>query len=111
MINIENKKIVITGGAGFIGQFISNELLDNGAEIFVIDNNLKNIKLLKNKLKSFNGRVHFLKIDLSKEKSFIFIKKIIKKKFKKIDGILNLIANNPEVKEKNQSRISLVLFL
>ena len=47
MTNIKSKKIVITGGAGFIGQFISNELLKNGAEIFIIDNNLKNIKILK----------------------------------------------------------------
>lgn len=102
MTNIKSKKIVITGGAGFIGQFISNELLKNGAEIFIIDNNLKNIKILKNKLKIFNEKVHFIKIDLSKEKNFLLIKKKIKTKFKKIDGILNLIANNPEVKKKNQ---------
>lgn len=102
MINIENKKIIITGGAGYLGETLSNELLKNGAKVLVIDNNMKNIKKLKKKLKTFKKNIHFLKIDLSKEKNFSLIKKFIKKNFNKIDGILNLIANNPEVKKKNE---------
>jgi len=102
MINIENKKIIITGGAGYLGESISNELLKNGAKVLVIDNNIKNIKKLKKKLKTFKKNVYFLKIDLSKEKNFSLIKKFVKKNFDKIDGILNLLANNPEVNKKNE---------
>src|SRR3989344_2025687 len=33
MFNLENKKILVTGGAGFLGKFVVAELLKNGASI------------------------------------------------------------------------------
>ena len=35
---ISNQKILVTGGAGFIGSEMSNQLLDAGAKITVVDN-------------------------------------------------------------------------
>jgi UDP-glucose 4-epimerase len=47
---MKNKKILITGGAGFIGSHIANELIDNN-EITIIDNlstgNIKNLKKIE----------------------------------------------------------------
>ena len=34
----KNKKILITGGAGFIGSHLANNLIAEGAKVTVIDN-------------------------------------------------------------------------
>jgi len=38
---ITNKKILITGGAGFIGSHLVEVLADNGNEVVVLDNLLR----------------------------------------------------------------------
>jgi UDP-glucose 4-epimerase len=46
-----NKKVLITGGAGFIGSHLAGKLLQNGEEVFAVDNlstgSLENIKHLQ----------------------------------------------------------------
>ena len=37
MISLKNKKIVITGGAGFIGSHVSEALLAEGAQVVIVD--------------------------------------------------------------------------
>ena len=48
------KKAIVTGGAGFIGSFMSKKLVEKGYYIFIIDNlfrgrkeNIEDIKLFK----------------------------------------------------------------
>jgi UDP-glucose 4-epimerase len=61
------KKIIITGGAGFIGSHLAEHLLQKKNKITIIDNfstgNLNNIKQIKNKVKVVNGR-YFKKRDV-----------------------------------------------
>ena len=58
MINLKNKKVLITGGAGFVGSHLAISLLDQGYEVVALDNlstgNYSNIeKLIQNKSFSF----------------------------------------------------------
>lgn len=54
------KKILITGGAGFIGSFLAEKLLQKGEEVFVVDDlstgSIDNIQYLKS-----NQNFHFIK--------------------------------------------------
>ena len=58
-----NKKILITGGAGFIGSSLINYLIKKGYEIINIDNlsNNKKYKIIK--------KSDFYKIDITNEKN------------------------------------------
>ena len=76
------KNILITGGAGYIGSHISEVLIKNKKNIYIIDNLSTGFRKLINK------KAKFFKVDiLQKDK----IKKIINKN--NIDSIIHLAAN------------------
>ena len=79
--NIENKNIVICGGSGQLGVNLIDYLLAKKANIINLD--LANIKIK-------NNYYSFYKIDVTNEKSVIRITKLLKKKYKKIDILINL---------------------
>ena len=56
MRNFKNKKILITGGAGFIGSNLSQKLLTYGSKITIVDKarlNMPNVKSIKWDLSRF----------------------------------------------------------
>ena len=78
-----NKKILISGGAGYIGQNLISFFLKKKYQIYVIDNLSRSMPLNKNLKKNIN----FYKIDLAKEniaKSFF--------KHRNFDLIIHLAA-------------------
>jgi len=78
-----NKKILITGGAGYIGQNLINFFLKEKNRIYVIDN-LSTSTPIKDKIKK---EINFYKIDLTKEEQ---VKKFFKNK--NFDLIIHLAA-------------------
>lgn len=78
------KKILITGGAGFIGSHLAEKLLKAGEEVFVIDDlstgSLQNIAHLKN-----DKNFHFIK-------GTILDARIIERLVKKVNQIYHLAA-------------------
>lgn len=64
------KKILITGGAGFVGYHLAKKEIDNGNEVTIIDNfERPNLDKEFNDLISRENAI-FLKKDVSKEKTF-----------------------------------------
>lgn len=55
----QEKKVLVTGGTGFIGSHLVEQLLGKGANVTIFDNlqkgKLKNIALVKNKIKLIQG--------------------------------------------------------
>ena len=80
----KTRKILITGGAGFIGSHLAEKLLKAGKEVFVIDDlstgSLKNIAHLKN-----DKNFHFVK-------GTILDRKKVEKLVKKVHQIYHLAA-------------------
>lgn len=81
---MNKKRILITGGAGFIGSHLAEKLLSLGEEVFVIDNlstgSLKNISHLRN-----NKNFHFIR-------GSVIEKQKLKKLTSKADQIFHLAA-------------------
>lgn len=67
---MRNKKVLVTGGAGFIGSHIVDMLIENGDRAIVIDD------LSQGKKENINSQAFFYKIDIRDEKALkeIFIK-------------------------------------
>jgi GDP-L-fucose synthase len=77
-----NKRVLVTGGAGFIGSHLVEMLVDKGAKVSVADN-LENGKL--ENLKAVEGNVKFEKLDLKNIENCI-------RATKNIDVVFNLAA-------------------
>jgi len=64
-MKMSSKKILITGGAGYIGQNLVSYFLKKNYQIYVVDN-LSTSKSINNEVKK---RINFYKIDLASKKS------------------------------------------
>ncbi len=89
--SLRNKKIIISAGASGIGLAIAKICLSRGAIIYLCDINEKSIKKL-HKNYSQNKKLFIYKCDASKESDVLKFFKKIKKKTKKIDGLINNIG-------------------
>jgi UDP-glucose 4-epimerase len=83
---MKNKKILITGGAGFIGSHLATKFVQDGNQVTVIDNLSTGSR---ENLKSIWNKIDFIKIDINK-----FLKKNIE--IKKYNYIFHL-AGNPYI--------------
>ena len=92
--NLENKNIVITGGNGFLGSQITDSLLYEKANVYIIDiNNPKKKKSAK-----------YFKSDITNEKHLKEILKFFKLKKIKIDVLINNAAiDYPPLKSKKNN--------
>src|SRR5947208_5642211 len=72
-------KILVTGGAGFIGSWLVSELINRGHEVVAVDNLLGGYK------QNVNAKAKFFKADLRKSKP-------LDKIMKGIDVIFHLAA-------------------
>ncbi|MBI3379790.1 SDR family NAD(P)-dependent oxidoreductase [Candidatus Gottesmanbacteria bacterium] len=79
------KKILVTGGAGFIGSHLVDKLIENGYEVRVLDNLFKQIHPSGHLPAYFNKKAHFLKGDVTNKENWL-------KALDGIDGVFHFAA-------------------
>jgi len=79
--SIQNKNIIICGGSGQLGNSLIDFLLDKGSNVI-------NLDIFK--LKKENQNYEFFKVDVTNEKNVLKVLNKIKKKYKKIDILINI---------------------
>ncbi len=63
-MNLDGKKVLVTGGASFIGSHLTDALVDKGAEVRIVDNlSSGHLENIKSHLES--GKVDFVEADLT----------------------------------------------
>ena len=94
MMNLENKKIIVTGATGGIGNSIVERLSDAGAKILATGTRLEKLDELKSKFKNTN----ILKFDISKGQQ---IEEFIENATKQLGGRLDCLINNAGITQDN----------
>ena len=104
--NLKNKVSVITGGAGFFGVQIAEALHELNSKVILLDINQNNLLISKKALDKTALKVEILKCDITSESSVLKTYNLIKKKFKRIDVLVNNACIDYKPKKKNKKKIS-----
>lgn len=89
-MNVQNKVIVITGGAGGIGSAQAKLLARNGAEVWILDLVQEKIDQLMEELKRQGGKAHGAVADVTSEEEW----KTIVERIVSESGRLDVVVNN-----------------
>ena len=91
-LNLENKVIIYTGAAGYIGSYACEELAKSGAKLVLIDPNIKKLLLLKTKLEKLTSEKNILissDINTLDSSNVDDLLDLVLKQFSKIDCLVN----------------------
>ena len=94
MINLKDKKIIITGASGGIGNSIVQKFSDCGASILATGTRIEKLEEIKSKFKN----VSIIKFDISQNDK---IEEFIEKATSELGGSLDCIINNAGLTQDN----------
>ncbi len=95
MFNLQNKKVIVTGATGGIGNAIVKLFIDNGAKVLATGTNEEKLNLLKDKYKILTN-----KFDISKHEE---IEKFINDSITALEGNFDILVNNAGITRDNLS--------
>jgi NAD(P)-dependent dehydrogenase (short-subunit alcohol dehydrogenase family) len=105
LFDLKNQNIILTGSSGILGTHFSHFLSSLGANVILIDiNETKNKNLEKTLLKKYQTKPLAIPCDISVKPQVINLKKLILKKYNKIDALINNAAFHPKTKNFNISK-------
>lgn len=86
MFRLENKRVLLTGGAGYLGLAFSENLLNQGAELWVLGRRKEpqSVEFLKAR---FDSRLHYIACDITDEHN-------MKNVLNQINAPLHVLINN-----------------
>ena len=96
MFNLKNKKVIITGATGGIGNSIIKSFVEQGAKVLATGTNEEKLKLLKNTYSDIITR----KFDISKHHD---IEKFIEDTTNLLEGNPDILINNAGITRDNLS--------
>jgi NAD(P)-dependent dehydrogenase (short-subunit alcohol dehydrogenase family) len=94
LFDIKKKVVVLTGGAGILGQGISKYLAAEGATIVILDRNAELGQALVNEIKSNGNEALFLSADVLSKEKLEENRDAILKAYGRIDVLLNAAGGN-----------------
>ncbi|WP_367606908.1 SDR family oxidoreductase [Legionella sp. W05-934-2] len=99
MFNLTNKSVIITGGAGILGQAFTKSLSDAGAKVAIVDINPTSLDETAHILYQHNPDAEILPIpcDITNKDSIEKMVQLVKNEF----GQINVLFNNAATKTSN----------
>jgi len=87
--NLKDKVVLVTGASRGIGKAISIAVAQSGAEVILVARDEKKLKQVKEEINHFKGKAVVIKADFSKENEVIQLFEQIKKKYQRLDVLIN----------------------
>lgn len=94
---LDDDIVVITGGAGLLGQRYTKALLEAGATVILFDINKQALKEVKNSYKKYDSKLYIYKVDVTKEKNIVKAKNKI---YKQLNMYPTILINNAAIDPK-----------
>ena len=88
-MNVKDKTIVITGGAGGLGSSMSKLLAANGAVIYIFDLDTQKGEETVQEILTLGGKASFKKVDLVKENDWMTAMKEVLEESGRVDVLVN----------------------
>ncbi len=87
--NLKDKVILVTGASRGIGKAISIAVAQSGAEVILVARDEEKLKQVNEEINHFKGKAVVIKADFSKENEVIQLFEQIKKKYQRLDVLIN----------------------
>ena len=96
MFDLKNKKVIVTGATGGIGDAIVNRFVDQEAKVLATGTNIEKLKLLKDK----HNKIYTSRFDISNHEE---IEKFVEHSSEILEGGPDILINNAGVTRDNLS--------
>ncbi|MAU63815.1 MAG: oxidoreductase [Flavobacteriaceae bacterium] len=107
LFSLKGKVIVVTGAAGLLGRQHVKAIAMAGGIPILLDINSFSLESIVNKINlDYKIESNGYKVDITNEKEVKKNCKVILKKYRKIDGLINNAANNPKMEISNNKNFS-----
>ena len=89
MNRFENKNVIITGGAGGIGEAVCRRFAREGAQVWILDSNARAAAALAEDINASGGRARWQAVDLSSREAIAAFVSELKAQENRIDVLIN----------------------
>ena len=96
MFDLKNKKVIVTGATGGIGDAIVNRFVDQEAKVLATGTNIEKLKLLKDK----HNKIYTSRFDISNHEE---IEKFVEHSSETLEGGPDILINNAGITRDNLS--------
>jgi NAD(P)-dependent dehydrogenase (short-subunit alcohol dehydrogenase family) len=94
LFSVKNKKIIITGATGVLGETIAKHLAKEGAVVLIIGRTASKVEHLVEELRKEGGRSDGFLADVTNELHVEKAAKQIKSRYKSVDILINMAGGN-----------------
>jgi NAD(P)-dependent dehydrogenase (short-subunit alcohol dehydrogenase family) len=103
LLNLRNKIILVTGGAGLYGNCIVEGLAEAEGTVIIASRNIENIKATTQRFRERGLEVHAMQVDQGTHGSIMSLKTEIRKQFGRLDVFVNNAVSRPIKNLENYS--------